>query len=291
MAFGLSIETSYSQGVPGDGGEQQPQINNPGTQNIGATGNVRTGGGDPDITQRQVDIEIAEDTRNQGFVGATTSAVTAAGNDANGEFSTGHRYVGAVSEQSGSPLSGDASFGGGLNTRSPIIGSANATGGGGGFGGANGVVTTITRRSVRARLRPSFYAPRPSDQTVSNRFQSRFVRQPGSNLVGNGYSVNVQNRTAFVTGTVNSQMDSERIVRQLRLEPGVYKVVNQLSISGQQPVSAPSNQGFGSGFSQPTVQPQAFPPVVQPQIIQQQSFQQPVAVEQPVPQIGFRKIN
>lgn len=174
--------------------------------------NVTTGDGAVDPATDQVDIEISENERNQGFVGATSANIAG----------TEEGFVGAVSEQSGPPLDDNASFGGGVNDVAPTI-----------PGGANGENNsfTVTRRSIRARLRPNFYAPVNSGEDVSNRFQNHFSRQPGSQLSGSSYNITVNNRTAYIRGSVNTPADSERLERQLRLEPGVYRIVNELSIS------------------------------------------------------------
>ena len=163
-----------------------------------------------------VSIETSENTRNQGFVGPTAPGISAEPQDG---------FVGAVSEQSGPPLAA-GSFGGGVNNVTPpTFGGAATTDGGEDRG------FTVVRRSVRARLRPSFYAPRVPDAAVTSRFQNRFSRQPGSQSTGGQYSVSVNNRTATIRGWVNSAADSQRLERQLRLEPGVYRIVNELSFA------------------------------------------------------------
>ena len=166
-----------------------------------------------------VSIETSENTRNQGFVGATAPGISAEPQDG---------FVGAVSEQSGPPLAA-GSFGGGVNDVAPPSFSGAADGGGEAPG------FTVNRRSpgVRARLRPSFYAPAVPGTAVPTRFQSHFNRQPGSQRTGNQYSVTVNNRTAYIRGWVNSAADSQRLERQLRLEPGIYQIVNELSFSQQ----------------------------------------------------------
>ena len=255
LAFAtFSAQVSLAQidnggGGQGQGGDGIPNATNQ-VQNTGTTANLQGSDGTADPTVDNVDIDIAEDTRNQGFIGATSANIT--GSD------TG--FVGAASETSGPALSADASFGGDFNSAAPVVNTGGGGAGGGGIAGATGNVSNIARRSIRAKLVPSFYSPRPTDQSVSNRFQSRFARQPGSNVVGNGYSVRVENRTAFVSGFVNTRADSDRIERQLRLEPGVYKIVNRLSLGSQSRVQP--------GRQQQRIQP-AQQPVVQP-IIQQQ---------------------
>lgn len=201
----------------------------------GDTGNQ---GGDTSISEgeglgeiRTFEIDQSEDTRNQGFVGATAPEIR-------------DYFVGSATDATGSPLVGNrsgtdrpATFGGGVNdsVSSQFTGGTTAGRGGGqagGFGGVeNGV--SITRRSIRAVLRPSFSAPRPSGNFVAARFNDHFSRQPGSESVGKQYSIKVQDRTGFLDGKVKTRADMDRLVRQLRLEPGVYKIVNRLQIATQ----------------------------------------------------------
>ena len=242
--FGMLLTFSshaFGQGLPpvqpGPGPQPQPQPQpqapapqvpaNNNNQGLAMDGGITGQMGavdalDIDLSDDTVMIESAENTRNQGFVGSTTASIQNA--DTGG-------FVGAATDQSGPPLVDGASFGGGVNSSQTINSLQPAQ------VNLNQQFTTpdnqviVMRRSIRARLRPSFYAPRPSAQQVSTRFNSRFVRQPGSQIVGSGYTVRVENRTATLTGMVNSRTDSERLVRQLRLEPGVYRIVNQLQVN------------------------------------------------------------
>jgi len=271
IAFVLTQSTNaVGQQIPDQQFPDNTQNQNQNQFNQGT--NTQAGGdldGDVDLSEGNVNIEVSENTRNQGFVGATTQDIS--------NQETG--FIGAASEMSGPPLVDGQNFGGGVNQFTPTIPAANnnAAGGGGqqGFGGTgNGV--TIQRRSLRARLRPSFYAPPVPGRVVSNRFQSHFSRQPGSQLTGQGYSVRVENRTAFINGTVNTRADSERLERQLRLEPGVYKIVNELSISDNA-----NNRNPNRGTAPVATQPQFIQsaPIVESQII---SAPQPVLVGQPI---------
>ncbi len=160
-----------------------------------------------------IDIETTPDQRNQGFVGATANRIQDLG------------FVGRPGETAGPGLAADATygFGGGVNnsvrnniTISPAAPAEN------GF--------SVQRQSVRARVRPNFYSAPRSGQTVVSNFNNHFVQQPGFNSIRGNYSINVQDRTAFINGSVGSQADSVRLERQLRLEPGVYKIVNQLQV-------------------------------------------------------------
>ena len=166
-----------------------------------------------------VEFDEFENTRNQGFIGTTAERIQESG------------FVGR-SELLGSPLADGGSFGGGVNnvdSNQVNIGGTGA-GGRGGFGAAtNGV--QIIRRSMRSRVRPNFDAPKLSEAQVAGRFERRMDLQPGDVASSKSYSVSLKNRTATISGSVGSRSDSERLTRQLRLEPGVYKVVNRLKIA------------------------------------------------------------
>lgn len=163
-------------------------------------------------------VELIEfdNNRNQGFVGATADRIQESG------------FIGR-SVLLGSPLAEGASFGGGVNnvdSNQVNIGGTTA-GGRGGFGAAGNGVQVI-RRSMRSRVRPSFDAPKLSETQVSGRFERRMGLQPSDVATSNSYSVSLKNRTATISGSVGSKAESDRLVRQLRLEPGVYKVINRL---------------------------------------------------------------
>jgi len=202
------------------------------------------GGGDDGIQSNQQGIGgDLEDTRNQGFVGATSVQIQELG------------FIGASSETSGPALSNGATFGGGINNsgNQPAAGGGGGgvNGGFGGGGGGQGQLGAgtengfqVIRQSMRTRLVPQInVAPIPGPQVVS-RFQNRIARQPVPQISGppfanqaffNGaaprVNVQVQDRTAFLTGFVGSQAERDRWERQLRLEPGVYRIVNQIEVA------------------------------------------------------------
>ncbi len=224
MAVGLMTQTSNAQTtVPPDTNPiptepvQQPTTDN-GNQGSGDTSTTRSNAGVGEADEA-IDLETTPDQRNQGFVGATAEKILENG------------FIGFPR------LEGEASFGGGVNNS--VGAEINiGTGGGGGRGGAGGLGGNengfnVQRQSVRARLVPNFYAPPRSSQQVVSRFSGHFSQQPGSNQTRGNYSIRIQNKTAFLNGSVFSQVDSQRLVRQLRLEPGVYKIVNQLRVLQQ----------------------------------------------------------
>jgi len=169
--------------------------------------------------------EDTVDERNQGFVGSTGTRIQENG------------FIGPPGESTGPPLADGATFGGGTND----VGTAGGGGGGGnqnrntGFGGVTGQVKgfEVFRSNVRANLRPKFSSPQVSNYQIVDRFQSRIRRLPDMNTDGSGVQISISNRTATIAGYVRSAEESNRIERQLRLEPGVYKIDNQTRIAGQ----------------------------------------------------------
>lgn len=156
-----------------------------------------------------------EDNRNQGFVGATAPGVAE------------NNFVGAASQTFGTLAEG-ATFGGGVNDNSMSsvpggsggggVGGASLGGGASGFGGTNG--GSVIRRSLRTRLRPAFAAPVIAPQVIEGNFYNNLARQPTAQSLVGRYQVSVENKTATVVGIVNSQTDADRLIRQLRLQPG-----------------------------------------------------------------------
>ena len=191
-------------------------------------GNTSGGNGVADPTARNVDIEVSEDLRNQGFVGATAPGIQDLG------------FVGATSELSGPPLASGKTFGGGVNgssggsstgsggNRSRVTGVGNQQGFGVVGGTQNGFV--VTRGNVRAQLKSDFAAPLVSGNQIANQFNDRFYRLPASQSFAGQYQITIDHRTATLTGVVNSPADADRLIRQLRLQPGVDKIVNELTV-------------------------------------------------------------
>ena len=215
-----------------DGGGIIPDINPP-VAGGDDTGGGTTAGGSGET----VDLDGAasldlggsdEDNRNQGFVGATADRVI------------GNTFVGAASQTFGA-LAEDGTFGGGVNdgNTSSIPGGGGGGGGGnaagGGLGGGAGGFTggtsgSVIRSNLRTRLRPAFDAPVIPPRATEFDFNNKLARQPSAQSLIGRYRVTVQNKTATVTGVVNSVADADRLIRQLKLQPGIYGVVNQLQV-------------------------------------------------------------
>lgn len=161
------------------------------------------------------------DVRNQGFVGQTASGIQESG------------FVGPPGESLAPPLSGGANFGGGVNNNS---GGNGGNGGGGNFGGnrQNGFGAAgqekgfqIIRRGIRTNLTPQFTTPVIDSQNIIRRFNQRLTRQSNVSSQTGQLSVIINERIATVTGTGVDAVEKARYIRQLRLEPGIDRVVDQ----------------------------------------------------------------
>ena len=169
-----------------------------------------------------------DDVRNQGFVGATAERIQGLG------------FVGPPGETSGPPLADGASIGGGVNDGGAAAGGGAAGGGfGGGGGGGNnqqngfggigqGKGFQVVRKGVRTALTPRFASPTRSSRQISTRFSNRIRRQPNMANDGGGMFVSINGRVATVSGFAQSEAERSRFMRQLRLEPGIDRIVDQV---------------------------------------------------------------
>jgi len=204
----------------------QPQQVDTGTDGFGGgTGTGGGTGGDGGLAPLSADDADLlsgignEDVRNQGFVGVTGTRIQDQG------------FVGPPGENSGPPLTDGASFGGGVNDSAGGGGGGggnfgnNRQNGFGGFGQQKGF--QVIRRGVRTRFSPRFDAPTISNGEITTRFNNRIARQPIMAGNGGGLFVSVNNRVATVSGFAQTAAERERFVRQLRLEPGIDRVIDQ----------------------------------------------------------------
>ncbi len=170
----------------------------------------------------QNDISVEPSLRFEtGFVGPTALDLDGQGS---GDRSSGHV---------GQRIEGD--FGGGSNNSLTLGSTTNAGQGGRGGGGAAGgssLFFSVPRMGIRARMaRPRFITSAVlHSPTFAAQFVSRLDRIPATRELGKQYRIDVANKTATLTGTVGSVKESQMIERQLRLEPGVYRIVNRLQI-------------------------------------------------------------
>jgi hypothetical protein len=167
------------------------------------------------------------DQRNQGFVGSVGTRIQESG------------FVGPPGETTGPPLVDGASFGGGVNDVSLGTGGGNVGGGNnrnrnagfGGFGQQGPVKGfEVMRSSVRANLRPSFDSPQVAPEQINDRFRQTIRQLPNTSGDGEGVQISINGTTATINGWVRSREEGNRIERQLRLQPGVYRIDNQVQI-------------------------------------------------------------
>ena len=134
----------------------------------------------------------------------------------------------------GSNIGGGGGFGGGRLGGGQFGGQLGGLLGGqfGGQFGGQGNGFTITRRSIRAPLTPAFTSPVVTGAQVSARFTNRLVRIPSIQRLGGTQDVRVtvNDDTAVLSGTVSSLEARDKVERMARMEPGIYRVVNQLQV-------------------------------------------------------------
>lgn len=140
-------------------------------------------------------------------------------------------FVGPTAESVGSSAGG---AGGGIGGGRTGLGGANRGGGaGGGQGGQgqNGGMTVSRVRQVRTRVVPNFQARPVSTFQQSSRINRRLSFMPRVRTSGS-VSVSVRGGTAFLNGNVRNSAQARAIENQLRLEPGVRRIVNQTQVRG-----------------------------------------------------------
>lgn len=221
------------------------QAINTGGQTGGAT--LTGSGNNPIDLSQNAQLNIAPTAENffpnvvrsEGFIGNTASAMAERG------------FVGGSSAAMPAPNSVD--FVGGVNSSTGTGGSAqglagrgqtanraaggrqqNALGALGGMGGVGGVGNAnggeIQRRGVRARVASRINVQLPDSAQVYDRFVSKINRLPSNAKTTDGVQIRIDNKTATLTGESSSRSDVDALIRQLRLEPGVYRVVDQVQI-------------------------------------------------------------
>jgi hypothetical protein len=173
----------------------------------GGTGGTNTGAGavqQQDFTgeQIQIDTEVLADTRRTSINAPSTGT-----------------------NQAQNP------FGGGAGGLQALLGGGGLQG----FGQNFGVQQQSTQRIVRAPFRVDFEIPAelvPTQQQVATRASGRFGRLP---KFSNDAIQVVANDDGMITlvGTVKSEKEKQLAARQLRLEPGVKKIDNQLQVVEQ----------------------------------------------------------
>ncbi len=98
-----------------------------------------------------------------------------------------------------------------------------------GMGNQNGF--EAQRGGVRAVLVNRIETPLLEPAVVQSRLSERLTRLPGLANVSDRVQVSLSNGQAVVTGNFQSVAELDRFVRQLQLEPGVYRIDNRATIS------------------------------------------------------------
>lgn len=227
----LFTESSFAQrggdigGGVGGGGVVPVTPQQPTTQIPDAGGDAVGGGAGGGSTASDGTLETVdpfrlefniEERRNQGFVGPTAQIINESG------------FIGTPSEQSALPLAEGRSIGGTVNDGRGVRAAPNSSVGTTINSQQNGF--TVQRQGIRAKLRPDFLAPQTPNYVIESRFQNRIARQPVVQRMGQGVMISVANKTATLTGSVSSDAERKIMIRQLRLEPGIYKIVDQTSV-------------------------------------------------------------
>ncbi|MBX3416375.1 MAG: hypothetical protein KF851_02135 [Pirellulaceae bacterium] len=185
-----------------------------GTQGPGGFGSEQTQGGQRQGSQEfstDLNFNMApitfDDRRNIGFVGPSLSTVQEVG------------FVGANSVS----LSGG---GGGQGANRGANGLVGRSGLGGSLGGVGNQTTyQVNRSSIRTPLTNLISAPLKPDSAVAASLLDRIQRNP--KIPKNGYQLSVQDRKVTITGSLSPQ-EADRLIRQLRLEPSIDDIIDQL---------------------------------------------------------------
>jgi hypothetical protein len=230
---------SFNSGSNGFGGGTTGGTSQ-GTSGGNSGGGAPTNSSQPLNLDNQLNITpttpTAVDERNQGFIGPNAQQIITQG------------FVGASTQLSGGQPADGISFGGGVNTQGSGAGAGGGVGGPqglratgntgglnrngmGGLGGFGNNATAGVRRNVRNRLVNQVQVNRVPAAEVAQRFTTRLDRIPLAVNAGNDVKIALEKGTAVLTGSVPSSEAASRIERQLRLEPGVYKIDNRLEVN------------------------------------------------------------
>ena len=210
-----TVNGGIDGGVPLDGGDLGDGGGQDGVNDGGGGG----GGGGGTIDAGELATEVGErldDERSQGFVGATGSAIESGNTDILGG-SPG--FIGPTSEVieaiSGAP---------------DVPRQGGAAGQGSAEGQMNGF--EVSRSTVRARVVPNFTFNDVPKEVLSQRFEQRLLRIPNVGAAAaSGIRVEIQGTTALISGSAPNQRAIDDLLGQLRMEPGVYRIINDVKIA------------------------------------------------------------
>ena len=172
--------------------------------------------GDGDVAIPQIPNQ-----RDQTFVGASASSTP----EGRAEF----RFVGTISEA----FVGDAAATGPAGGQGGFAGAGGLGAGGlgaGGLGAGMNGFRVQRPQAIRSRVVPGFSSRPLSPNFVSTRFNQRISNLPVTRDFADSVRVTMQGQTAIITGTALNPQQIDRVTRQLRLDPGVSKIINQAEV-------------------------------------------------------------
>ncbi|KLU05178.1 putative signal peptide protein [Rhodopirellula islandica] len=194
---------------------------------------------------------LAQQGGTETAAGGQTDGAISQGLDPDAVFSEGIQRGGAVGANTASPVGAAAvSQAGGGGTGGGGFGGGFGGGGGLGaafgslFGGANAARGNTATPPIRTRLRSAVeVAPLESSrvqQSASSRLRGTSnLTTVNGNLPGrmnsqssryDGVNVQIQDRTATLSGMVRNESDRRMTELLMRLEPGVSRIDNQISV-------------------------------------------------------------
>jgi len=216
----LTAQQTGGGGTPTvDPGASQTTQNTPTANDNSQTQGSFETGGDFDFNNlvdqlTLPEIPEIENNRNQPFVGRSLQRFEDSGIKAHPRSNA--TSPGSVFSSGGSS---GRSFAGGRG------GNANRQGLQAGSG------NSVIRRSLRTRLVPRITVSVPvTPELVASRFQQRLANNPVTRADFQGVQVRLDNKTAVLTGQVRTPDIKARIESMARLEPGIYRIDNQIKV-------------------------------------------------------------
>jgi osmotically-inducible protein OsmY len=92
-----------------------------------------------------------------------------------------------------------------------------------------GAANQQQQRTIRPQLIVAFAAPLPTADLVGTRLQTRLQKVKNSSSY-DGVKIDVEGNKVILRGEVSSAQDARMAAMLARLEPGVRKVENQLTV-------------------------------------------------------------
>ncbi len=178
---------------------------------------------------------------NMGSAGAGTSTGTGTGvsglQTADQLFSDGIQRSGTAEVRGLDSTTDPGAAGSSSSNRGGGVGGLGGLGGMGGLGGLGGLSQLFggmgqsqqQQRSVRTRLSSGIQVTPLAASSVGNSVNSRLASMPTTSRF-TGINVQMDGRTAILTGLVSSESDKRMARLLVRLEPGVSKIEDRIEV-------------------------------------------------------------